>query len=210
MDTFTSKGGEIVQEVYTSAPTQDFGPYLASLEDADAVASWFDGEQAVKLLTQYHEFGLEQEMPILAASCESFIAPHILTGMPREAADATVCEHYIPTPYSPLADFPFNQQWVEDFRVKFGFTPDDAGAGAYVGAQCVIEALKLTDGDTDAERLRDALLAVSFDSPLGPVAFDPQTRVRHMDMSICYIVKQGGEYLWNPIHTYRGIPPLGF
>lgn len=208
--TFEALGGEVVQEIYTPVPTQDFSPYLASLEDADAVAAWIDGDQAVKLLTQYHEFGIDEQMPIVAASWGAFIAPYILGGMPAEAADATIGKHYIPTSYSPLTEFAFNQQWVDDFRVKFGFTPEDTSAGAYLGAQCVIEALKLTDGDTDPEALREALLAVSCDSPFGPVTFDPETRVRHMDMNICQIVKEGDEYLWNPIYTFEDIPPLGF
>ncbi|HLA82078.1 MAG TPA: ABC transporter substrate-binding protein, partial [Thermoleophilia bacterium] len=129
-DTFKKKGGEIVQEIFTPVPTQDFSPYLTSLKEADAVASWIDGDQAVKLLSQYHEFGIDKKMPIIAASWGAFIAPYILAGMPPEAADATVGLHYIPTSYSPLTDFAFNKQWVQDFRAKFGFTPEDTSAGA--------------------------------------------------------------------------------
>lgn len=209
-DTFKKKGGEIVQEIFTPVPTQDFSPYLTSLKDADAVASWIDGDQAVKLLTQYHEFGIDKKMPIIAASWGAFLAPYILAALPPAAADATVGKHYVPTSYSPLTDFPFNQKWVQDFRAKFGFTPEDTSAGAYLGAQCVIEALKLTNGETDPEKLREALLAVKFDSPFGPVSFDPQTQVRQMDMNICQITKEGSEYLWKPIYTYKNIPPLGF
>lgn len=208
--TFKKLGGEIVQEIFTPVPTQDFSPYLTSLKQADAVASWIDGDQAIKLLTQYHEFGIDKKMPIIAASWGAFLAPYILAALPPEAADATVGLDYVPTSYSPLTDFPFNKQWVADFRTKFGFTPEDTSAGAYLGAQIVIEALKLTNGDTDPVKLRDALLAVQFDSPFGPVTFDPQTRVRHMDMNICQIVKQGTEYMWKPIYTFKDIPALGF
>jgi hypothetical protein len=42
------------------------------------------------------------------------------------------------------------------------------------------------------------------------VTFDPETRVRHMDMNICQITKQGSEYMWKPIFTYKDIPALGF
>jgi branched-chain amino acid transport system substrate-binding protein len=209
-DTFKKKGGEIVQEIFTPVPTQDFSPYLTSLKQADAVAAWIDGDQAVKLLTQYHEFGIDKKMPIIAASWGAFLAPYILGALPAEAADATVAKHYVPTSYSPLTDFPFNQKWVSDFKAKFGFTPEDTSAGAYLGAQCVIEALKITQGDTDPEKLRQALLAVKFDSPFGPVTFDAQTRVRHMDMNICQIEKVGSEYLWKPIYTFKDIPALGF
>jgi branched-chain amino acid transport system substrate-binding protein len=210
MNTFKAKGGEIVQEIYTPVPTQDFSPYLTTLKEADAVAAWVDGDQAVKLLTQYHEFGIDKKMPIIAASWGAFIAPYILGGMSAEAADATIGLDYIPTSYSPLTDFAFNVQWVKDFKAKFGFTPEDTSAGAYLGAQCIIEALKLTNGDTDPEKLREALLAVKFDSPFGAVSFDATTQVRNMNMNICQVTKEGTEYMWKPIFTYTNIPALGY
>ena len=208
--TFKKKGGQIVQEIFTPVPTQDFSPYLTSLKQADAVAAWIDGDQAVKLLTQYHEFGIDKKMPIIAASWGAFIAPYILAALPPADADATIGTHYIPTSYSPLTDFAFNQKWVSDFRAKFGFTPEDTSAGAYLGAQCVIEALKLTGGDTAPAKLRDALLAVKFASPFGPVTFDAATHTRHMVMNICQITKQGTEQMWKPIFTYKDIPAVGF
>jgi branched-chain amino acid transport system substrate-binding protein len=210
MDTFKKKGGEVVQEIYTPVPTQDFGPYLTSLKDADAVVAWIDGDQAIKLLTQYHEFGIDKRMPIIGASWGAFLAPYILAAMPPEAADATVGTDLVPTAYSPLLDTSFNKQWVADFRAKFGFTPEDTSAGAYQGALCIIEALKATGGDTSPEKLRQALLAVNFESQFGQVTFDPETGVRHMDMHISKIVKQGNEYLWQPIYTYKDVPPLGY
>jgi branched-chain amino acid transport system substrate-binding protein len=208
-DTFKKKGGQIVQEVFTPYPTQDFGPYLSSLKGADAVVAWLDGDQAIKLLSQYHEFGIDKRMPIIAATWGAFLAPYILSALPPAAADATI-GYLVPTAYSPLLDTPFNKKWVADFKAKFGFTPEDTSAGAYQGAMCVINALKATKGDTSPEKLREALLAVNFESPFGRVTFDEKTGVRHMDMHISKIVKQGNEYLWQPIFTYKDVPPLGY
>jgi ABC-type branched-subunit amino acid transport system substrate-binding protein len=75
---------------------------------------------------------------------------------------------------------------------------------------CVINALKATKGDTTPEKLRQALLSVSFDSPFGLVKFNPETGVRHMDMHISKIIKQGNEYLWQPIYTFKDVPALGY
>lgn len=75
---------------------------------------------------------------------------------------------------------------------------------------CVINALKATKGDTSPEKLREALLAVNFESPFGRVTFDEKTGVRHMDMHISKIVKHGNDYLWQPIFTYKDVPPLGY
>jgi branched-chain amino acid transport system substrate-binding protein len=207
--TFKKKGGQVVQEVYTPYPTQDFGPYLTSLKDADAVVAWLDGDQAIKLLTQYHEFGIGKRMPLIGATWGAFLAPYILAAMPPAAADATI-GYLVPTAYTPLLETPFNKKWVADFKAKFGFTPEDTSAGAYQGAMCVINALEATKGDTSPEKLRQALLSVKFDSPFGLVTFNKETGVRHMDMHISKIIKQGNEYLWQPIFTYKDVPALGY
>jgi ABC-type branched-subunit amino acid transport system substrate-binding protein len=75
---------------------------------------------------------------------------------------------------------------------------------------CVINALQATKGDTSPEKLRQALLAVSFDGPFGHVTFDQKTGVRHVDMHISKVIKQGKEYLWQPIFTYKDVPALGY
>jgi branched-chain amino acid transport system substrate-binding protein len=206
---FKKKGGQVIKEVYTPYPTQDFGPYLTPLKDADAVVAWLDGDQAIKFLTQYHEFGIDERMPIIGASWGAFLAPYILAALPADAADATL-GYLVPTAYSPLLDNSVNKKWVVDFRAKFNFTPEDTSAGVYLGAMCIIEALKATGGDTTPDKFREALLALDFPSPFGRVTFDPNTCVRHMDMHISKIVKEGKEYLWQPIFTYKDVPALGY
>jgi branched-chain amino acid transport system substrate-binding protein len=209
LKTFKKKGGQGVQEAYTPYPTQDFGPYLTPLKDADAVIAWLDGDQAIKFLTQYHEFGIDERMPIIGASWGAFLAPYILAALPPDAADATI-GYLVPTSYSPLLDNPVNKKWVVDFKAKFHFTPEDTSAGVYLGAMCIIEALKATGGDTTPDKLREALLALDFVSPFGRVTFDPNTCVRRMDMHISKIVKEGKEYLWQPVFTYEDVPALGY
>jgi branched-chain amino acid transport system substrate-binding protein len=207
--TFKKLGGTVQQEIYTPYPTQDFSPYLTSLKPADAMVAWLDGDQAIKLLTQYHEFGIDKKMPVIGASWGAFLAPYILGAMPSAAADACI-GYLVPTAYTPLDDNPVNQQWVTDFKAKFGFTPEDTSAGAYQGAQIIIEALKATNGETDPEKLRQAILDVKFKSIFGDISFDASTGVRHMNMNISKIVKKDKEYLWQPVFTYQDVPPLGY
>ena len=173
------------------------------------VAAWFDGGQAIKFLTQYHEFGIDKRMPVIGATWGAFLAPYILAALPPAAADATI-GYLVPTAYSPLLDNPVNKAFVADFKAKFHFTPEDTSAGVYQGAMCIIEALKATGGDTSPEKLRQALLSLDFVSPFGRVTFDQNTGVRHMDMHISKIVKQGKEFVWQPIFTYKDVPPLGY
>ncbi len=128
MATYKKKGGQIVQETYTPYPTQDFAPYLTVLKPADAVGAWIDGTNAIKLLTQYHEMGIDKRLPLVGVFHGSFLAPTILDVLPPADADATIGD-ITPSPYSPLLDTPFNKKWAADYQAKFGVLPEDTGLG---------------------------------------------------------------------------------
>jgi branched-chain amino acid transport system substrate-binding protein len=207
--TFTKLGGTIEQEIFTPYPSQDFSSYLTSLKTADAVVSWLDGQQAIQLLTQYHQLGVDSRMPLVGAFHGSFLAPFIISALPADVADSVVgC--VVPVPYSPLLDNPVNQQFVADFKAKFGILPEDMDSGPYVGAKIILEALKATNGDTTPATLLNALVAVNFEGPEGPITFDPATRCAVKTIYIAKVVKQDdGAFVWDPIFTYSDIPATG-
>jgi branched-chain amino acid transport system substrate-binding protein len=205
---FTNKGGTIVQEIYTPYPSEDFSPYLTTLKDADAVVAWIDGEQAIKLLTQYHELSIDKRMPIVGAFHGSFLAPFILSALPADVSESLVGA-LVPVPYSPLLDTEVNTQFVADFQAKFGVLPEDMDSGPYVGAQIIMHALEATNGDTTPATLRDALVAVSFDGPEGPIRFDTATRAAIKTVYIAKVAKQDDVFVWDPIFTYPDVPPAG-
>lgn len=209
MKTFKSKGGTVVQETYTPYPSPDFAPYLAALKDADAVVSWIDGEQAIKLLTQYHQLGIDKKMPIVGAFHGSFFSPYILRMLPPEVAEAYVGS-LTPVPYSSMLDTEVNRQFVADFQAKFGYLPDDPNTGSYQGAQIILAALEATNGDTTPEMLRAAIVAVEFEGVDGPVKFNAQTGCVIKTYYIAKIAKQGENFVYEPIMTYSDVPPAGF
>ncbi|MCL5734108.1 MAG: penicillin-binding protein activator [Actinobacteria bacterium] len=205
---FTKKGGTIVQEIYTPYPSEDFSPYLTTLKDADAVVAWIDGEQAIKLLTQYHQLSIDKRMPIVGAFHGSFLAPFILSALPADVSDSLVGA-LVPVPYSPLLDTAVNTKFVADFKAKFNVLPEDMDSGPYVGAQIIMHALEATNGDTTPAKLRDALVAVNFEGPEGPIKFDPQTRAAIKTVYIAKVAKQDGAFVWQPVFTYPDVPPAG-
>ncbi len=205
---YEKAGGQVVQELYTIRPCPDYAPYLTALKDADAVAAWCDGSDAIQLLGQYHEFGIRQRMPLVAAFFGSFFETFILNSIPPEAAEAMIGEKCA-TPYTPLLDTEVNKKFVADIKAKFGYVPEEADAGAYLGAQVAIKALQATGGDTTPEMLREAILALDFESMEGHIRIDPKTRFPVRDVYIIEIGKVEGHYAWVPIHTYKNVPPEG-
>jgi branched-chain amino acid transport system substrate-binding protein len=209
MDTFKKKGGQIVQETYTPYPSPDFASYLTVLKDADALVAWMDGDQSIKFLSQYHEMGIDKRLPLIAAFHGSFLAPFILNALPPADGDAMV-GRLTPTPYTPLLNTAFNTQWVADFKAKFGVLPEDTDSGPYQGAMAIIEALKATNGDTTPDKFRQAMLAVNFQGPEGPVKFDAQTGASIKTIYIAKVVKQNGNFTWEVVFTYPDVSPMGF
>jgi branched-chain amino acid transport system substrate-binding protein len=208
MASFKAKGGQIVQETYTTFPAPDFAPYLTVLKEADALVAWTAGADAIKFLTQYHEMGFDKRLPLLGAYHGSFLVPYVLNNMSPAAAAATVgC--LLPTPYSPALNTEANKKFVAEVQSKMNIYPDDTESGPYQVGMAVIEALKATSGDTTPERLRQAFLNVNFVGPEGPTKFDPQTGISIKTLYICKIVKQGNHYTWQDVFTYPDVPPTG-
>ena len=207
--TFKKLGGTVAQEIYTPYPSQDFSSYLTSLKPADALVAWIDGQQAIQLLTQYVQLGVDKRLPLVGAFHGSFLAPFILSALPTDVADALVGD-VVPVPYSPLLDNAANTKFVADFKAKFGILPEDMDSGPYVGAQIILHALEATDGDTTPATLLAALTAVNFEGPEGLISFDPATRCAVKTIYIAKVAKQDdGAFVWDPIYTYTDVPAAG-
>ncbi len=209
MGGYKEAGGEVIQEQYPPFDAVDFAPYLAALKDADAVVAWFDGVTSIRFLSQFHELGIRKRMPLVAAFHGSFFAPFILRELPPAAGDAIIGEH-CPTPYSPLIDTETNKKFVATWMEKFGELPEDTDSGPYTGALVALEALRATGGDTSPEKLREALLNVSIDSPEGPIYFDKETRAAFKTYYICQVAKRDGQFVWVPVKSYPDLPAFGF
>jgi branched-chain amino acid transport system substrate-binding protein len=210
ISTFKAKGGQIVQEQYTRFPCPDFAPYFTTLKDADALAAWTNGADAIKFLTQYHEMGVDKRLPLVGAYHGSFLAPFTLGALPPADAEARVGD-YVATPYSPLIDNPANKQFISAIQAKMKLVPDDTQSAAYQAGMIIIEALKATKGDTTPAKLRQAMLATKIEGPQGVMRFDPQTGVSIKTTYICKIAKSadGKGYVWQPVFTYKDVPPKG-
>ncbi len=209
MDTFKRLGGQVIQEQYPPQANADYAPYLSAMKDADACVAWMDGTDAIKFLSQYEEFGMWKRMPIIAAFHGSFFAPFIVGALPAKAQEA-VLGKLAPTPYSALLDNAANKKFLDAFRKRFNYTPDDSETGPYQGALIAMAALKATNGDTTPAKLREAILNVQIEGPEGPFHFDKEKMSSIKTIYICKVDKLGKEFALAPVATYSNVPPLGF
>ena len=99
------------------------------------------------------------------------------------------------TPASSAAhDSPENKAYVEAFKKSAGgLRPNFMSVGGYDGMHVIYEALKMTNGDSDGEKLIAAMKGLAWTSPRGPISIDPETRDSIQNIYIREVKKLDGE-----------------
>jgi branched-chain amino acid transport system substrate-binding protein len=171
-ETFLPAGGKVIAEDYPKLGETDYAPYLTKIRQsgAKAVYCFFSGTDAVNFVKQFDQFGLKQGVRLTGAGF--LTEPDVLPAQGKSAL-GVVTGHF----YTPLLDNPTNQQFVKDFRAKFGGKmPDGFACQGYDTAEVIVHALKAVNGNTqDKDKLVDTIAKVEFDSPRGRFRFDPKT-----------------------------------
>ena len=68
-----------------------------------------------------------------------------------------------------------NQQFIQNYRARYGVDPDQVAAQAYTGVYILATALRDAQTATDSRALRDALEQIKgLDTPLGPFSFNDE------------------------------------
>lgn len=73
--------------------------------------------------------------------------------------------------YHELPDNEINDWLVEEHNKRFNEPPDLFTPGGMTAAIAIVEALKKTEGDTDANKLIEMMEGMTFDTPKGPMTF---------------------------------------
>jgi branched-chain amino acid transport system substrate-binding protein len=152
-------GGEIVGYDEVSLGTSDFTTILQKVRAAKPdvfIAAQF-GADAVALLKQVHQMGLNKEMTIFNA----FITNVVAKGVPPEALQGVYAMHYF---YYDLADFPDKEvaagarEFTELFRAKYGTPPDAYATIAYIAYMEMFRGFEAAKS-LDAQKVSAALLS---------------------------------------------------
>ena len=172
--TFTAAGGTIVgNDILPPLGTTDFSAFLPQLAatKAEAVYSFFSGTDALNYVKQFDQYGLKKDMQIVGAGF--LTETDVLPGQGKSALDAKTTLHW-----STALDNPVNKKFMADYAKRFpGKDVDVFAMQGYDAARIIVEALNAVKGDTsDKTKFLDAIRAVTFDSPRGKFAFDPNTQ----------------------------------
>jgi branched-chain amino acid transport system substrate-binding protein len=196
---YLAKGGKVLKEIYPPLNTTDFSPYLADIRSINppATYSFYPGQDAVRFVQQYAQFGVKARMTGFAALVDSTTI---------EAQGRTALGALTSTTYTDLLVNAENKQFVAEYRARFKDYPNSFSDYGIVAAQAIEAALKATDGDaSDKDKLAQAMVKVSFKAPRGPFRFDPVTHNPIQDIYICEMQDNGSRLVNAVIGTLRDV-----
>ena len=169
MQAFIDKGGKIIQKQWAPLGTKDFAPYLTAMKHADVCFFWLAGVTTVTFWKQYAEYGLLDKMPLVMTEGDTLFEPWL-----REVDPRLVGRVSGRTSYTSDIDTPASRKFVAAFRAKTGFDPDAYDLAAYETMMLAIKAFERTKGDTNPEKLRQAIRGLKLETPSGVVRISPE------------------------------------
>lgn len=210
---FEALGGKVSKAAYAPFPCDDWAPYLISLDyDADAIMAWTTGSNAIALWQNWHQMGLYETLPMTAIMQSAFTDDYILKAL--EANYPDVIEYILgtnaPSMYVYNTGTPENDAFVEAWQEEFGEVPSNNLSGQiYQAYQLLKTAIESIDGNTEAEAVRDAILACEIDGPAGHMSFD-NSGACTKDVYIVKTVRlDDGSFNYEIVKTYEDVPPSG-
>lgn len=180
VEAFEEEGGEVMGEVTVPLGTDDFSPYMGDIEGsgADAVYSFFAGSDAVNYITQFHEFGLDEEM--VQTGSGFLLEEDTLPAQGGAAVGKFSLLHY-------AANNDQTREFVESYREEFEETANVYACQGYDSAQAF--ELAVEEGGTDPDEMVAALGGAELDSPRGAFQFHPETHDPMQDMYVREVVE---------------------
>jgi branched-chain amino acid transport system substrate-binding protein len=191
-ESFMAAGGTVVGEAYVKLGSTDYAATMAQIGAAAPALSFsfFAGSDAVHFVKQFAEFGLKGRVRLTGAGF--LVSDDVLESQGEAAVGAIGTLHYSRTLGNPQ-----NLEFRKRYQALAGKTPDVYAVQGYDTARVIVEALRITGGDTaDPDRLSRAIRGIQFDSPRGRFRFDPATHNVINDMYVLE-VRRGEEGLAN-------------
>lgn len=163
-DKFTRAGGKVLLSEGVEENSTDFRTIIAKLKELknlDAVVSPTYPKEGGVFVRQIKEMGLK--VPLFGG--DNWGSPEFLT-IAKDAAEGV----FYTAPSESTS--PIYEDFANRYRQKYGEEPDVFSAYACDAAAAVFEAVKKCKS-TDSEKIREALLDVSFVGVSGKIAFKP-------------------------------------
>jgi branched-chain amino acid transport system substrate-binding protein len=178
-DACTFFGGEFIgDDIFAPLDTTDFTPYLETILDSGAeawIVTWAGGG-FVPMFQGAEELGVMESLGIGASFFDNVTMQAIFG--PVIGNTSGILYHYT-APDNAINDF-----LVEKVLAQSGLPPDLFDADGMNAALLLLEALKVTGGDTSPDVLISSMEGLEFEGPKGTIYVRPEDHVAIQDMYI--------------------------
>lgn len=190
---FEELGGEVVGEVLPPfGSTEDYQPYLAQIQAMEpaGVFAFYPGGEAIRFVTQYAEFGLDDTIPLIGSG---FLVDEVVLGAQGAAALGIRTSAH----YSPMLDNPVNNEFRKSFEEAFGRLPISQSFQSYMAGQLVGHALEKVGCDASSvDGMIEAMETVgSLESPGGVFELDPESHAPALSFHLREVTEVDGSYV---------------
>ncbi|MEO8205734.1 MAG: ABC transporter substrate-binding protein [Chthoniobacterales bacterium] len=162
---FTANGGEVVAEQSYAVSDKDFHSQLTAIKSQNPEAIFLPDyyTEAPLIMLQARQLGID--VPFMGT--DGWDSPELLS-----VGGSAVEGGYFSNHFSHENGLPKVQQFVKNYKTKYGVEPDSLAGLGYDSVYILVDALKRA-GSTDPVKLRDAIAATqNFDGITGLITLD--------------------------------------
>lgn len=174
---YLKKGGTIVGEAYPPLGTSEYAPYLTQIMNAKprpkVVAGFLGGTDAVNITKQFAEFGLQKMGIPMVWTIGSYSEANIEAI--GDASEGNYDIHH----WSPVLPHKENVEFMKGFTAFANMPADDVAVLGWEVGTTITYALDQTGGDTDNEKLVDAIEKRNWIGPRGKCSFGSNHAIIH-------------------------------
>ncbi|GIU93113.1 MAG: ABC transporter substrate-binding protein [Acidimicrobiia bacterium] len=201
---FTYRGGEVdpSQQLWNPLGTQDMSTYVTQLADmdVDAVFALQVGGSVGDFLTNWHDFGLKDRIPLLGG--EVLLDNSNIRNLPPEVVEGLISSGH----WTEGRDEPTVTEFVELVDAATGKIPSYYVAATWTAAQYIQAALEALDGDTsDKQKMIEAMQGFELETPFGISRMDSYGNPIY-DIAIRRVEVRDDGRVWNvPVEIYENV-----
>jgi len=198
---FEDCGGKVIQKIWPPLGTKDFGPYIPTIKDADAIFSLMVGPMSLQFPKQLRASGYKKPIIGGGTSYDEFVLPFMGDEVIGDVSSLM---------YSAAIPTKKNENFVKAYRAKYGKVPSYYSEANYTTAEIIDEAMKKSGGKyPGAEKFIEIMSGLKIDAVRGPVRFEDRNPVQNIYIKKVEKKKMFGydkDELWNTvIKTYPNV-----
>ncbi len=177
-------GAEIVLEEYADPAATDFTSNLQKVIDAKPDYLFVVWAGANSPWNQIADLKIQEKGIKISTGAPDIIALNFMNPLIGMEGFSVY--------YHTLPQNDVNKWLVEEHKKRFNDVPDLFTPGGMSAAISIVDALKKSEGDTDAEKLIDIMEGMSFETPKGTMTFRKEDHQALQSMYSIRLEKQDG------------------